>query len=96
LLTDPFGSFGVEIPAGVQARSPADAAFLPANDHTRERASARAARMARKPFSPESASVSIRRETVGSEATGPKRAGSALSVAMSARQSPPGATARAT
>ncbi|CAL9629865.1 hypothetical protein SUDANB70_06077 (plasmid) [Streptomyces sp. enrichment culture] len=47
-------------------------------------------------FSPAVARVSIRRETVGSEAAGPNRAGSAGSIAMSARQSPPSATASAT
>lgn len=39
--------------------------------------------------------VSMRRETVGSEATDPNTAGSARSIAMSARQSPPSATANA-
>ncbi|MGY3677790.1 hypothetical protein ACVWXU_001413 [Streptomyces sp. TE33382] len=38
----------------------------------------------------------MRRETVGSEATGPNTAGSDRSTATSARQSPPSATARAT
>lgn len=38
----------------------------------------------------------MRRETVGSEATGPNTAGSARSMATSARQFPPSATARAT
>ena len=42
------------------------------------------------------ASVSTKRETVGSEATGPNTAGSARASATSAKQSPPTATARAT
>lgn len=37
----------------------------------------------------------MRRETVGSEATGPNSSGSARSIATSDRQSPPSATARA-
>ncbi|MDQ0808787.1 hypothetical protein QFZ63_000501 [Streptomyces sp. B3I7] len=49
-----------------------------------------------KASSPEAASVPIRREMVGSEATGPNTAGSHRSIATSARQSPPRATARAT
>ncbi len=52
--------------------------------------------MAASDFPSEPARVSIRRETVGSEATGPNTAGSARSMPTSARQSPPSATARAT
>jgi hypothetical protein len=39
-------------------------------------------------FGPPAASLSMSRETVGSEATGPNTAGSARSIATSARQSP--------
>lgn len=53
--------------------------------------SERADRIAYRAFSPDAARVSIRRETVGPEATGSHR-----SVATSARQSSPSATARAT
>lgn len=47
-------------------------------------------------LSPEAVSVSIRRETVGAVAIGPKTAGSHRNIATSARQSPPSTTARAT
>lgn len=50
----------------------------------------------RRAFFPEAARVSMSRETVGAEATGPNTAGSARSMATSARQSLPSATARAT
>jgi hypothetical protein len=49
-------------------------------------------RAARTAASPEAARVPTKRETVGSEATGPKTAGSARSMPMSARRSPPDAT----
>jgi hypothetical protein len=70
---------------------------IPVGGHsqTRSRISDRALRMAVSAFSPAVARVPIRRETVGSEATGPNTVGSARSVAMSARQSPPSATASA-
>lgn len=75
---------------------PASGASWSANRQTRRRTSARTPRLARRAFSPEAARVSMRRETVGSEATGPNTAGSARSMATSARQSPPSATARTT
>lgn len=66
------------------------------NCQARLRASGRAARIAARAFSPETARVWMRRETVGSGATGPNMAGSTRSMSTSARQSPPNATARAT
>lgn len=68
----------------------------PADCQTRSRASARADQIAVRAFGPAVARVSMRRETVESEATGSNTAGSARSVPTSARQSPPSATARAT
>lgn len=53
----------------------------------------RAAAIAASALSASRANVSISRDTVGSEATRPNTAGSARTVAMSARQSPPRATA---
>ncbi len=48
------------------------------------------------PCPPAAARVSISRETVGPQATGPNTVGSARTIPASARQSPPSATARAT
>ena len=64
-------------------------------DHTRARACARAARIAAIASAGCSASASIRRLTVGSEATGPNSSGWARTTPMSARQSPPKAIATA-
>jgi hypothetical protein len=64
--------------------------------HIAARASARAARTAGNDTSMSPASAVIRRETVGSLATGPNTSGCARSTATSARQSPPSATAVAT
>lgn len=84
-------------PVEVDGHRPAvSGAFLSGNCRARSRVSARAARIARSAFSPEAARVSTRRETVGSEATGPNTAGSARNMPTSARQSPPSATASAT
>lgn len=58
-----------------------------------DRTVARALSSAVKALSGSSARVVTSRETVGSEATGPKTPGSARSAAMSARQSPPRASA---
>ncbi len=59
------------------------------------RAAARAARIAATAASPSSARISISRDTVGSEATGPNSSGWARTIATSARQSPPRAIAAA-
>ncbi len=75
------------------SRPSAPGAAPPASSQARARAAARAVRMA---FSARGASLARRptsRETTGSEATGPNSPGSARSIATSARQSPPSASA---
>ena len=66
---------------------------LPASAHTRARARRGRCRSPSTPRSASAASASIVRDTVGSEATGPNTPGSARSTAISARQSPPSASA---
>jgi hypothetical protein len=67
-------------------------ACSPASRHTRARAATRAASIAANARGTSAASVSIVRDTVGSEATSPNTVGSARSSAMSAKQSPPSAS----
>jgi hypothetical protein len=66
-----------------------------ASAHARSRAADRAARIARSDRGRSAASELISRDTTGSEATGPARAGCSRSTAISARQSPPSASAAA-
>lgn len=75
---------------------PAFGAAALANFQTDSRTSDRAALIAVRALGPAAARVAINRETVGSDATRPKTAGSLRSIPASARQSPPSATARAT
>jgi hypothetical protein len=80
MMTGPPSPPGAESPASAQARS---------------RAAARAARIAASARGPPAASVLTSRDTTGSDATGPARAGCSRSTAISARQSPPSASAAA-
>lgn len=67
----------------------------PAADHAAVRTAARAVSIADRAISASAARVAIKRDTVGSEATGPNTSGCARNWAMSARQSPPSANATA-
>jgi hypothetical protein len=73
----------------------APGAASPASAHARSRAAARAARMAFRARGRSPASWLTSRDTTGSDATGPASSGCPRSTAMSARQSPPRATAAA-
>ena len=73
----------------------APGALSPARAQARSRAAARAARIAFSAGSPSAARSLTSRDTTGSDATGPARSGCSRSTAMSARQSPPRATAAA-
>jgi len=79
----------------VTSPPPAPGASRPASDQARSRAAARAARIAFSARGPSAASAVTSRDTTGSDATGPARSGCSRSTAMSARQSPPSATAAA-
>ncbi len=70
-------------------------AFSPASAQACSRAAALAARIAFSACGPSAASIATSRDTTGSDATSPARAGCSRSTAMSARQSPPSATAAA-
>ena len=70
-------------------------AASPASAQARSRAAARAARIAASARGPLAASVLTSRDTTGSDATGPARSGCSRSTAISARQSPPSASAAA-
>ena len=74
---------------------PAPGAVSPASAQARSRAAARAARIASSARGPSAARDLTSRDTTGSDATGPARAGCSRSTAISARQSPPRATAAA-
>ena len=74
---------------------PAPGAASPASAHARSRAAARAARTAFSARGRSAASWLTSRDTTGSDATGPASPGCSRSTAMSARQSPPSATAAA-
>ena len=74
---------------------PAPGEASPASAQARSRAAARTARIAFSARGASAASRAISRETTGSEATGPDRPGCERSTAISARQSPPRATATA-
>jgi hypothetical protein len=95
---DSFSECAITIVAsrskGISAPS-APGADFPASFHTCSRAAARALRIARTAFGPAAAKVLTSRDTVGSDATGPKISGEDLSTAMSARQSPPSASVTA-
>jgi hypothetical protein len=67
----------------------------PASAQARSRAAARAALIAASAAGSSAASVLTSRDTTGSDATGPARAGCSRSTAISARQSPPSASAAA-
>jgi len=79
-MTGPPSAPGALPSASAQARSLADA---------------RAARIAFSPRGPSAARSLTSRDTTGSDATGPASSGCSRSTAMSARQSPPSATAAA-
>ena len=74
---------------------PAPGAASPASAHARSRAAARAARIAFSARGRSPASTLTSRDTTGSDATGPASSGCSRSTAMSARQSPPRASAAA-
>lgn len=80
--------------SGVAAVVTWSGARSPASRHAAARACARAVWIARNTAAASWASRSTVRDTVGSDATGPNRPGSARNSATSARQSPP--TARLT
>ena len=73
----------------------APGAASPASAQARSRAAARAARIAASARGPSAASALTSRDTTGSDATGPARSGCSRSTAISARQSPPSASAAA-
>ena len=73
----------------------APGAFSPASAHARSRAAARADRMAFSARGRSAARALTSRDTTGSDATGPASSGCSRSTAISARQSPPRATAAA-
>jgi hypothetical protein len=79
-------STGISDPSAPGARSPA-------STQARWRAVARALRIARSARGASAARAVTSRETTGSEATGPASSGWARSTAISARQSPPRASA---
>jgi hypothetical protein len=70
-------------------------ASCPASAHTRSLAAARADRIAFSARGRSAARAATSRDTTGSDATGPARCGWSRSTAMSARQSPPSASAAA-
>jgi hypothetical protein len=67
----------------------------PARFQARSRTAARAARIARTAFGPAPARVVTRRDTVGSDATGPNTPGCSRRTPMSERRSPPTASVTA-
>jgi hypothetical protein len=73
----------------------APGASWPASAQARFRAAARAARIAFSVRGASAARPETSRDTTGSDATGPNRPGSARSIAISARQSPPSASVTA-
>ena len=73
----------------------APGAASPASAHARSRAAARAARIALTDRGRSAASAATSRDTTGSDATGPASPGCSRSTAISARQSPPSASAAA-
>ena len=73
----------------------APGAGSPASAQARSRAAARAVRIAASARTWSAARVLTSRDTTGSDATGPARSGWSRNTAMSARQSPPSATAAA-
>ena len=79
----------------VTSPPPALGAASPASSQARSRASARAARIAFSARGPAPARSLASRETTGFDATGPASSGCSRSTAMSARQSPPSASAAA-
>ena len=79
----------------VTSPPPAPGAASPASAQARSRAAARADRMAFSARGRSAASWLTSRDTTGSDATGPASSGCSRSTAMSARQSPPSATAAA-
>ena len=78
----------ISAPSAPGARSPASA-------QARSRAAARALRIALSARGPSAASALTSRDTTGSDATGPASSGCSRSTAISARQSPPSASATA-
>src|SRR6478672_329288 len=78
---------------GSLAVAPSSGASVPARSQTLARTAARAVLIAANAAGASAARVSISRDTVGSEATCPNTPGSDRTWAMSARQSPPIATA---
>ena len=81
----------VEIDRDQGAAQPGAAS--PARSQARARAAARAERMAFRARGASAAKRPTSRETIGSEATGPNSSGCERSIATSARQSPPSASA---
>jgi hypothetical protein len=73
----------------------APGAASPASAQARSRAAARAARIAASARGPSAARDLTSRDTTGSDATGPANSGCSRSTAISARQSPPSASAAA-
>src|SRR5665811_28484 len=80
---------------GRRASASWSGAWVAAAAQTRERASARARSIAGRTLSTSAASRAIVRDRVGSEATGPKTAGSARTTARSEQVSPPRASVNA-
>jgi len=76
-------------------RPPPAPGASPASAQARSRVAARAARIAASARGPSAARDRTSRDTTGSDATGPARSGCSRSTAMSARQSPPSASAAA-
>ena len=75
--------------SGEDASAAWSGASLPASDHALARTAARAMLIAVSAAGASAASVSMHRETVGSDATSPNTSGAARNWARSARQSPP-------
>ena len=93
-----FSEWAITIVASrstVTSPPPAPGAASPASAHARSRAAARADRMAFSARGRSPASWLTSRDTTGSDATGPASSGCSRSTAISARQSPPSATAAA-